>query len=126
MPELPEVETVVRGLKTATAGLTIHNVSVLDPKLDHLLRDESPRGARIEDVRRHGKFLALMLNGDRVLLMHMMNKESCFPSHKKIAEEAGLKTTRQVINILNRLEKSGYLQIKRRGGRSNIYTPLMR
>ena len=61
-----------------------------------------------------------------ILLMHMMNKESCFPSHKKIAEEAGLKTTRQVINILNRLEKSGYLQIKRRGGRSNIYTPLMR
>ncbi len=103
MPELPEVETVVRGLKTATAGLTIHNVSVVDPKLDHLLRDESPRGARIEDVRRHGKFLALILNGDRVLLMHMMMSGRILVRSREHAPDPYLRLS---------LDLDGHLQIR--------------
>ena len=72
MPELPEVETVARRLREATRGLAIRAVEVFDPKLDHLLGEQSPLHARIRDVVRRGKFLALLLDDDRVLLMHMM------------------------------------------------------
>ena len=72
MPELPEVENVARRLREMTVGLTIRSVDVLDSKLDHLLCEPSLSGATIQDVVRHGKFLALRLDGARVLLMHMM------------------------------------------------------
>ena len=72
MPELPEVETIARRLRETTCGLTIRSVEVLDPKLDHLLGEQSPLDATIRDVVRRGKFLALLLDYDRALLMHMM------------------------------------------------------
>ena len=72
MPELPEVETVARRLRETTRGLAIRAVEVFDPKLDHLLGEQSPLHAGIRDIVRRGKFLALLLDDDRVLLMHMM------------------------------------------------------
>ena len=72
MPELPEVETVARRLRETTRGLAIRAVEVFDPKLDHLLGEQSPLDATIRGVVRRGKFLALPLDDDRVLLMHMM------------------------------------------------------
>ena len=72
MPELPEVETVARRLRETTRGLAIRAVEVFDPKLDHLLGEQSPLDAGILDVVRRGKFLALLLDDDRVLVMHMM------------------------------------------------------
>ena len=72
MPELPEVETVAAKLRDAISGLTIRSVEVLDAKLSHLSSEPSLIGAKIRSVVRHGKFLALNLNGGGVLLMHMM------------------------------------------------------
>lgn len=79
MPELPEVETVARGLKAALLGTRI--LSVRLGKTDFIddpaaLERDLP-GARIESVARHGKFLVLGLEGtqaDRgglVLLVHL-------------------------------------------------------
>ncbi len=72
MPELPEVETVARRLRDTTPGLTIRSVHVLDSKFDHLIGEGSLVGSKVQDVIRHGKFLALRLEGDRALLLHMM------------------------------------------------------
>ena len=72
MPELPEVETIARRLRETTRGLAIRAVDVFDPKLDHLLGERSPLGATIQEVVRRGKFLALLLDDERALLMHMM------------------------------------------------------
>lgn len=72
MPELPEVETVARRLRETIRGLAIRAVEVFDPKLDHLLGSQSPVDTGILDVVRRGKFLALVLDDDRVLVMHMM------------------------------------------------------
>jgi formamidopyrimidine-DNA glycosylase len=63
MPELPEVETVVRGLQTALPGRRI--VSVRLGKTDFIedpaaLERELP-GSRVESVRRHGKFMLIEL-----------------------------------------------------------------
>ena len=63
MPELPEVETIARGLRTTLPGRTI--LSVRLGKTDFIddpaaIERELP-GARIVAVRRHGKFLLLDL-----------------------------------------------------------------
>ncbi len=79
MPELPEVETVVRGLRRLLPGRRI--VSVRLGKTDFMddpaaLTSELP-GARFADVRRHGKFIFAQLeaaaNGDAssYLLVHL-------------------------------------------------------
>ncbi|MFZ0638912.1 MAG: bifunctional DNA-formamidopyrimidine glycosylase/DNA-(apurinic or apyrimidinic site) lyase [Candidatus Acidiferrales bacterium] len=63
MPELPEVETVVRGLQILLPGRRIAEVRlgktdfIDDPaKLEEILP-----GSRISVVRRHGKFIVLLL-----------------------------------------------------------------
>jgi formamidopyrimidine-DNA glycosylase len=63
MPELPEVETVVRGLRAALPGRTITALRL--GKTDFIedverLETTLP-GARIEEVRRFGKFIGLQL-----------------------------------------------------------------
>jgi formamidopyrimidine-DNA glycosylase len=63
MPELPEVETVVRGLRTALPGRSI--VGVRFGKTDFIddpaLLEESLPGSRIIAVERFGKFIRLDL-----------------------------------------------------------------
>lgn len=79
MPELPEVETVARGLRAVLPGRRILGVRL--GKTDFIddpaaLEQELP-GARIDQVRRHGKFLVLDLdrpNGEASnlsLLIHL-------------------------------------------------------
>ena len=82
MPELPEVETVVRGLRAILPGRTITGLCL--GKTDFIadvprLKAELP-GAAIEEVRRFGKFIGLRLaaplrpNGNRPanwLLVHL-------------------------------------------------------
>ncbi|HXW61006.1 MAG TPA: bifunctional DNA-formamidopyrimidine glycosylase/DNA-(apurinic or apyrimidinic site) lyase [Candidatus Acidoferrales bacterium] len=63
MPELPEVETIARGLRAALTGRRI--VSVRLAKTDFIddptaIEQQIP-GARLVAVRRHGKFLLLDL-----------------------------------------------------------------
>ena len=67
MPELPEVETVVRGLAAVLPGRNI--LSVRLGKTDFI--DDPPAleqlmpGSRILGVRRHGKFLAVELEAQK-------------------------------------------------------------
>lgn len=66
MPELPEVETVRRGLAQAVTGWSITDVVVANAKV---LRGQSPEilrerliGSRIEQVDRRGKYLLVRLS----------------------------------------------------------------
>lgn len=63
MPELPEVETVVRGLKVLLPGRAITGVRLGKTDfIDHPAKvDELLPGSRILAVRRHGKFIVLHL-----------------------------------------------------------------
>src|SRR5262249_26114346 len=73
MPELPEVETMVRGLRQALAGRTLRRLEVLDPSLlqgctaAELTRRGS--GATVVEVRRRGKWVVLELAGDRGIIV---------------------------------------------------------
>ena len=76
MPELPEVETVRRGLEAHVAGRTIDQVDVLHPRA--IRRHVAGagdfaavlRGRTVTGARRRGKYLWLPL-GDDALLAHL-------------------------------------------------------
>jgi len=74
MPELPEVETVVRGLRETVAGREIARVT---PLQTDLLRTDPERfaaelpGQTIRDVRRRGKYILIDLSRDQTLLTHL-------------------------------------------------------
>ncbi|NKF21214.1 bifunctional DNA-formamidopyrimidine glycosylase/DNA-(apurinic or apyrimidinic site) lyase [Solimonas marina] len=71
MPELPEVETVRRGLEPHLRGRRIARVTVRDPRLRWpvpatLARDAE--GRRIESIARRGKYMIVTLDsGDRMI-----------------------------------------------------------
>lgn len=64
MPELPEVETLVRGLRAMLRGRCIEAVRLdkTDFMDDPAALEAQLPGRRIEDVARHGKFLLLRLS----------------------------------------------------------------
>ena len=74
VPELPEVETIVRGLTPALRGRRIDAVTVRETRLRTRL---APGFAtqlctrRIEGLRRHGKFILASLDDGRVWLVHL-------------------------------------------------------
>lgn len=74
MPELPEVETVRRGIAPHVAGQRIADVRVRERRLRHPVPeglDAALRGRRITEAGRRGKYLLLVLdNGDR-LIVHL-------------------------------------------------------
>ena len=75
MPELPEVETVRRGLEAAVVGKQITKVQVPGRRtVRRQSREELARrlvGRRITMAGRRGKFLLLSLDDDSVLVVHL-------------------------------------------------------
>jgi formamidopyrimidine-DNA glycosylase len=75
MPELPEVETVKRGLVTALTGLKITGIETDLPKM---LRGQTPlefssaiAGTKITGVNRRGKHLLIVLNNGLSIVGHL-------------------------------------------------------
>jgi formamidopyrimidine-DNA glycosylase len=74
VPELPEVETIVRGLEPALRARCIATVAVRQPRLrTEVAPDFAARltGRRIVGIRRHGKFILAPLDDGRVWLVHL-------------------------------------------------------
>ncbi len=74
MPELPEVETIRRGLELELRSRRIVRV---ESRPARLRGGPSPRplaelaGRRVTDLRRHGKYLLVALDDDSTLLIHL-------------------------------------------------------
>jgi formamidopyrimidine-DNA glycosylase len=74
LPELPEVETIARGLARAIAGKTIAAVEVRLPKVaigNGVPFSQALAGERIAGVGRRGKFVVLELASGRSLVVHL-------------------------------------------------------
>lgn len=74
MPELPEVETVRRGLAPAMEGRVITHAQVNRPDLRWPLPDrlaERLTGARVERLRRRSKYILADLDTGESLLIHL-------------------------------------------------------
>ena len=75
MPELPEVETVRRGLAPVLEGRTLDRVEIADPRLTrpHDQREVAAEleGERVALVDRRGKYLIVRFESGRALLVHL-------------------------------------------------------
>jgi formamidopyrimidine-DNA glycosylase len=73
MPELPEVETMVRGLRPALSGRRVRRLEVLDPFLiqgcSAAELGRRGRGATVVDVTRRGKWVVLAMAGRRGIIV---------------------------------------------------------
>jgi formamidopyrimidine-DNA glycosylase len=92
MPELPEVETIVRGLRTVLPGRTILSVRLgkTDFIEDPVALAELLPGRRIETVERLGKFIQLQLSAG-----------------------AGAKSTARQLSLIVHLGMTGWLGVRR-------------
>lgn len=74
MPELPEVETVVRGLRRVMPGKFIDSIYINAPKIE---RDNFPgwlkilRGKKFLNIKRRGKNILIDLSGGYTLWVHL-------------------------------------------------------
>jgi formamidopyrimidine-DNA glycosylase len=74
MPELPEVETIRRGLDRRLRGARITRVEIREPRLRRVVDEEALRGLvgrRIGGIARRGKYLLADVGGGLVWLMHL-------------------------------------------------------
>lgn len=68
MPELPEVETIVRELNRKISGKTISRFFIFDKKLS---RAGFRLPAKIVAVHRHGKYIVFHAEGGKKILIHL-------------------------------------------------------
>ncbi len=74
MPELPEVETIVRDLRSLIVGRKIESVRV---RLNKIVRTGPRRltgflkGAEVLATRRRGKFIVIELSSERYVVVHL-------------------------------------------------------
>ena len=74
MPELPEVETVVRGLRPKLEGHVLQQVEQRRPDLRFPLPENFARrltGRRVERIQRRAKYMLMFLEDGQVLLCHL-------------------------------------------------------
>lgn len=74
MPELPEVETVRRGLTKLVEGSTIKSVDVLYPKMVNLPPkdfENALKGKKIDRIDRRGKYLLIRLSDHLTIVSHL-------------------------------------------------------
>ena len=74
MPELPEVETVMRGLQACLDGRVISRAEVRRPALRWPLPEGLAArlaGRRVLGFRRRAKYILMRLDGDESLLLHL-------------------------------------------------------
>jgi formamidopyrimidine-DNA glycosylase len=74
MPELPEVETVMRGLAARLEGRVIRRAALARGDLRRVIPAGLAArltGARVEGFRRRGKYILMRLSGGDSLLLHL-------------------------------------------------------
>jgi formamidopyrimidine-DNA glycosylase len=125
MPELPEVETIVKGLRPAISGQTISEMEVVLPKtlwLDNIRTTGQVEinqakalieGKTITSITRRGKMIIVHISDDIVMLIHLkMTGQLIFidPHHQRIAgghpnadmvNQLPVKSTRLIFRFTN-------------------------
>jgi len=74
MPELPEVETVMRGLSPHMEGATLSKVDCNRPNLRFAFPDNFAgrlKGAKVHNLSRRAKYVVVSLSTDETLIMHL-------------------------------------------------------
>ena len=122
MPELPEVETVRRGLVKLVKGYTISAAHDLHPralKPESIAPLKSINGAKIKDLQRRGKFLWFVLDRPQVLVAHLgmsgqfLIEQKGRPSAKHVRAKFDLKKNlRQRELVFNDQRTFGWVSVE--------------
>ncbi len=70
MPELPEVETIKRGLEKKIIGLSLEKVVILNPKTFQG-DPQTLQGKKVLNIFRKAKMLGINLSGDTAIVFHL-------------------------------------------------------
>ena len=71
MPELPEVETITRGLERKIKGKVLTDITVLD-SVGNISKDLSKqKGFEIVELARRGKYIIISLSNNNSLIIHL-------------------------------------------------------
>lgn len=101
MPELPEVETIRRGLAEVLPGQTIKEIEVRLPKAYQVAGPEDDSrvvGAQVEQVERRGKALLIELSTGLTFLIHLkMTGQLIYREKDHIKLAGGHPTTDMVL-----------------------------
>ncbi|HZQ29875.1 MAG TPA: DNA-formamidopyrimidine glycosylase family protein, partial [Patescibacteria group bacterium] len=112
MPELPEVETIRKGLEHFLVG---HKIELVDVKVPKLFEGdpESVRGGRIKAVRRFGKGLVIDLSNGYSLAIHIkLTGQLIFRDPKTKNEPLSAKVgtiPSKFTHVIFTLDKNSYL-----------------
>lgn len=77
MPELPEVETIIRGLHSKLPGLKITDLEINIPKWERTIRqdglnpDKDLVGQKVKGMRRRAKLVLLDLSSGKTVIFHL-------------------------------------------------------
>jgi len=74
MPELPEVETIIRGLKEQFLNKTIHNIKLYYPnivKSNHQHFIKTLNNSLVTAIERQGKYIFIVLNNNYTIVIHL-------------------------------------------------------
>ncbi len=72
MPELPEVETIVRELSKQLTGKKILQINILNPKLRYLIPENIVTFCKnIKSVKRQAKYIVITLDSGKDIIIHL-------------------------------------------------------
>ena len=112
MPELPEVETVRKGLIQGMLNKTFEDVLVRREGLRYPFPDDlaTLAGTTVVNVRRRAKYLLIDLSDDRVLLSHlgMSGRYTLFDSDRAAAAKPLLQTVNGGVPVSTFGDETGH------------------
>lgn len=115
MPELPEVETIVRGLRNKVAGKRIKDVVLLQSEILRCSRDDffaCLEGQTIKRINRRGKFIIFELTNGWSLLVHLKMTGQFKWTHRT---QAPRKHTHAILHLSSCPFQLHYCDIRRFG-----------
>ena len=116
MPELPEVETTIKGLKPLIGSLII-NIKIHTPKLRFLIPKniENIKGTvKILKIMRRGKFILILLSNNYLIVMHlgMSGRLRLYNSNNYLKikhDHFSLKTNQEHLLVFNDSRRFGFI-----------------
>jgi formamidopyrimidine-DNA glycosylase (fpg) len=108
MPELPEVETVVRGLKEQIIGQEIQSINIRYAPMLHTDKEFFQSNVlyqKIIDVQRFGKYILIVLANNKVIRVHLRMEGKFF-----ITEQEQDDSLDKHVHIILKLGENRYLK----------------
>jgi formamidopyrimidine-DNA glycosylase len=134
MPELPEVENIVRDLRRKILTKKILKVLILSDKAvknNKKFFTKKVKGCEIEDIRRRGKFIIIDLSNDYCLMIHLkMTGQLLYQDLNQAVNQTIDKHTHAIFEFKNKgrlvfrdIRRFGYLKIEKKDKLEGFLSP---